>query len=106
MNIEDIKLKLKLIEDQIETTKEIYKFNKKINRTMLIIEGLVLIIVLFSYGNIGNLNIWQVFNISFLVCVTYNLLSDIVTEKNDHKIKLKELELKRMYYASLLDKNE
>lgn len=106
MNIEDIKLKLKLIENQIEATKEIYKFNKKINRTMLIIEGLVLIIVLFSYGNIGNLNIWQVFNISFLACVTYNLLSDIVTEKNDYKAKLKELELKRMYYTSLLDKNE
>ena len=106
MNIENIKFKLKLIEDQIEATKEIYKFNKKMNRIMLIIGGLVLIIALFSYGNTSNLNIWEIFNISFLACVIYNLLSDIVTEKSDYKAKLKKLELKRMYYTSLLDKNE
>lgn len=106
MNIEDIKFKLKLIENEIEAIKEIYKFNKKINRIMLIVEGLILIIVLFLYGNTSNLNIWQIFNISFLACVIYNSLSDIVTEKNDYKAKLKKLELKRVYYTSLLDKNE
>ena len=106
MNIEDIKFKLKLIENEIEATKEIYKFNKKINRIMLIIGGLVLIIVLFSYGNTSNLNIWQIFNTSFLACVIYNLLSVIAIEKSDYKAKLKKLELKRIYYTSLLDKNE
>ena len=106
MNIEDIKFKLKLIENEIEAIKEIYKFNKKMNRIMLIIVVFILIIILFLYGNTSNLNIWQIFNISFLAYVFYNLLSDIVTEKSDYKAKLKKLELKRMYYTSLLDKNE
>ena len=106
MNIEDIKFKLKLIENEIEATKEIYEFNKKMNRIMLIIEVFILIITLFLCGNTSNLNIWQIFNISFLACVFYNSLSDIVTEKSDYKAKLKKLELKRMYHTSLLDKNE
>ena len=106
MNIENIKFKLKLIEHQIEATKEVYKFNKKMNRIMLIIGGLVLIITLFLYENTSNLNIWQIFNISSLACVIYSSLSDMVTEKSDYKAKLKKLELKRMYHTSLLDKNE
>ena len=106
MNIEDIKFKLKLIENEIEATKEIYEFNKKMNRIMLIIEVFILIITLFLCGNTSNLNIWQIFNTSLLACVFYNSLSDIVTEKSDYKAKLNKLELKRMYHTSLLDKNE
>lgn len=102
MTKEELELKIELIEENIKLIKEIVEVNRKLNGVM--ISAIVLAFIAILFANIGNttFDIISVFLISLLTVITYNTLDEIVKEKRDNKLKLKQLEVKLSYYKGLL----
>lgn len=102
MTKEELEFKIKLIETNIELTKEIMEFNKKSDREIVFISLLTFVGILCT--NMGNTNfgIIHIFFISLFATSICNMLEKISKEKMDNKLKLKQLEIKLSYYKELL----
>ena len=104
MTKEEIKLKIELIEENIKFHKEFMDFDKKTNKSMIILMVLFFIILLISNTLIDrNINFLDVFSISLFTITSYNFIQKTLEKNLDNKFKLEKLENELNYYKAMLN---
>ena len=104
MTKEELQSKIELIEENIKFHKEFMEFDKKTNKSMIILMVLFFIILLISNTLIDkNIGFLDVFSISLFTTTSYNFIHRIFEKQLDNKCKLEKLELDLKYYKHMLN---
>ena len=104
MTKEELQSKIELIEENIKFHKEFIEFDKKTNKSMIILMVLFFIILLISNTLIDkNIGFLDVFSISLFTATSYNFVQKMLEKNLDNKFKLEKLELDLKYYKHMLN---
>ena len=104
MTKEELQSKIELIEENIKFHKEFIDFDKKTNKSMIILMVLFFIILLISNTLIDkNIGFLDVFSISLFTATSYNFTQKALKTNLDNKFKLEKLELDLKYYKAMLN---
>ena len=104
MTKEELQSKIELIEENIKFHKEFMEFDKKTNKSMIILMVLFFIILLLSNTLIDkNIGFLDVFSISLFTATSYNFVQKMLEKNLDNKFKLEKLELDLKYYKAMLN---
>ena len=104
MTKEELQSKIELIEENIKFHKEFIDFDKKTNKSMIILMVLFFIILLISNTLIDkNIGFLDVFSISLFTTTSYNFIHRIFEKQLDNKCNLEKLELDLKYYKHMLN---
>ena len=104
MTKEELQSKIELIEENIKFHKEFIDFDKKTNKSMIILMVLFFIILLISNTLIDkNIGFLDVFSISLFTTTSYNFIQRMFEKQLDNKFKLEKLELDLKYYKHMLN---
>lgn len=104
MTKEELQSKIELIEENIKFHKEFIEFDKKTNKSMIILMVLFFIILLISNTLIDkNIGFLDVFSISLFTTTSYNFIQRMFEKQLDNKFKLEKLELDLKYYKHMLN---
>ncbi|MBP3931857.1 MAG: hypothetical protein J6D47_20095 [Peptostreptococcaceae bacterium] len=106
MTREDLEVKIELTETNIELLQEVIEFNKKTNRTMIIISVIVYAAIVFANLDTKNFDIMEIFAISFLTTSTYYQINKMIDTNREDRLKLRQLITKLQYYKGLLKYKE
>lgn len=100
---EQVKLKIKFIEDSIKCEEETYKTNKGMIKPILILGTIALIleVTIFSFIK-TNLGAMDVLSISLLLCALYKLGFDYLDGRHEHIRKIGHLKIDKAYYKDIL----
>ena len=89
MTKEELQSKIELIEENIKFHKEFMEFDKKTNKSMIILMVLFFIILLISNTLIDkNIGFLDVFSISLFTTTSYNFVQKMLEKNLDNKFKL------------------
>ena len=104
MTKEELQSKIELIEENIKFHKEFIDFDKKTNKSMIILMVLFFIILLISNTLIDkNIGFLDVFSISLFTATSYNFTQNALKKNLDNKFKLEKLELDLKFYKTMLN---
>ena len=106
MTKEEIKSKIKLIETDIELTKELILFNKKDDQISIFCSILAFMSLLLLSIEIKEQNFMYVLGVSIFTNTVYSLFDKMRTRKRNLDSKLKKLQIDLTYYKYLLDGNK
>lgn len=103
---EEIKSKIKLIETDIELTKELILFNKKDDQISIFCSILAFMSLLLLSIEIKEQSFMYVLGVSIFTNTVYSLFDKMRTRKRNLDSKLKKLQIDLTYYKYLLDGNK
>ena len=106
MTKEEIKSKIKLIETDIELTKELILFNKKDDQISIFCSILAFMSLLLLSIEIKEQNFMYVLGVSIFTNTVYSLFDKMRMRKRNLDSKLKKLQIDLTYYKYLLDGNK
>ena len=103
MKVEEINIKIKIIEQQIEQIQGLISFNKKDDKVIIFCSIVAFIALLIPNIEVKGFDFIYTICISYFTTSTYCIFDKMRTRNIDNKSELKKLHIDLMYYRMLLD---